>query len=103
MVQRAYRKNLNKTIHYEIAVTGESKGNAGMVVRTVAKSKKNAREEPIAIDYVVRRVDGAWRVQDIVTEGSSLVNNYRRQFSRIIKKKGFDDLMRRMKKKLGTG
>lgn len=30
----------------------------------------------------------------------SLVNNYRSQFRRIIKKKGFDELMSRMKKKL---
>lgn len=103
LVQRAYRKNLDKTAGYEVSYEGESRADAATVVKTVARSKTDSREEPIAIEYVVRRVNGEWRVQDIVTEGSSLVVNYRRQFSRIIKKKGFDELMRRMKNKLEKG
>jgi phospholipid transport system substrate-binding protein len=100
LVQRAYRKNLDKTANYDVRFEGESKAKDGFVVKTVATHRSNARDEPVSIDYVVHRVDGAWRVNDIVTEGSSLVTNYRRQFSRVIKKDGFDELMRRMKKKL---
>ena len=44
-----------------------------------------------------------WRIEDIITEGSSLVKNYRQQFTRIIKKDGFPELMRRMKAKLASG
>ena len=72
-------------------------------MKTVAKSRTNAREEPVSIDYVVGRAGDSWRVQDIVTEGSSLVNNYHQQFSRIIKKDGFPELLKRMKNKLGSG
>ena len=32
---------------------------------------------------------GKWRVQDIVTEGVSLVTSYRNQFTKVIKKDGF--------------
>ena len=100
LVQRAYRKNLDKTANYDVRFEGESKNKEDFVVRTVATHRSNAREDPVSIDYVVHRVDGVWRVHDIVTEGSSLVINYRRQFSRVIKKDGFDELLRRMKKKL---
>jgi phospholipid transport system substrate-binding protein len=66
----------------------------------VARNKKNEREEPVSIDYIVHKVDGKWRIYDIVTEGSSLVSNYKSQFRRVIKKNGFETLMDRMKKKL---
>jgi phospholipid transport system substrate-binding protein len=42
-------------------------------------------------------------VIDVVTEGSSLVNNYKNQFHRVILKDGFEALMKRMKDKLAKG
>ena len=103
LVQRAYRKNLDKTVNYEVRFEGESKAQQGVLVKTIARSRSNAREEPVSIDYVLHQVSGTWRIQDIVTEGSSLVGNYHRQFSRIIKKDGFGELLRRMKRKLAEG
>jgi phospholipid transport system substrate-binding protein len=100
LVRNAYRKNLKKTLDYEVTFKGESKAKKGVLVKTSAKSKKDSREEPVTIDYVLHKVDGKWRVYDIVTEGSSLVSNYKSQFRRVIKKQGFPELMARMKKKL---
>jgi phospholipid transport system substrate-binding protein len=103
LVRNAYRRNLRKTLGYQIDYTGTTQGAAGELVRTVAKSRTNAREEPIGVDYVVRQAGGKWRIQDIVTEGSSLVTNYRNQFRKIIKKHGFGELLRRMKNKAEQG
>jgi phospholipid transport system substrate-binding protein len=103
LVQRAYRKNLDRTASYDVSFDGESKQGDGMLVRTTAKSRTNAREEPISIDYIVHKAGPVWRIEDIITEGSSLVKNYRQQFTRIIKKDGFPELMRRMKAKLASG
>ncbi len=100
LVQRAYRKNLDRTADYDVRFEGQTKEADSFVVRTVAQSRTNAREEPVSIDYVVHRVGGVYRITDIVTEGSSLVRNYQQQFNRIIKKDGFSELMRRMKTKL---
>ena len=100
LVQRNYRKNLRKTLEYDVEYRGESKAKKGYLVRTVARNRKNTREEPISIDYVLHEVDGKWLVADIITEGSSLVNTYRSQFRRVIKKKGFDGLIKQMKAKL---
>jgi phospholipid transport system substrate-binding protein len=103
LVQRTYRKNLDRTLGYDVRFDGEAKTAESFLVRTVAQNKRNAREEPIAIDYVVHRVGDTWRIRDIVTEGSSLVGNYNQQFNRIIKKDGFGELMKKMRNKLATG
>lgn len=100
LVRNAYRKNLRKTLDYAIEYRGEEKAKQGVLVRTIARHRANAREEPVSIDYLLHKVDGRWRVHDIVTEGSSLAGNYKSQFRRVIKSKGFAELMRRMKKKL---
>lgn len=99
LVRNAYRRNIKNTLGYEVDYKGEQDGDAGKVVRTIAHSKKNAREEPVSIDYVVHQVDGKWLIADIVTEGSSLARNYRSQFRKVIDKKGFDELLKRMKAK----
>lgn len=103
LVRAVYRKNLKRIVNYQVSYTGESKGASGQVVHTVARSRQGAREEPVSIDYVVREASGQLRIIDIVTEGSSLVGNYRSQFRRIIKKQGFSELIRRMKTKLEKG
>jgi phospholipid transport system substrate-binding protein len=103
LVQRAYRKNLDRTLDYDVTFDGTEQQSDRVVVRTTAQNRKNAREEPISIDYSVHKVSGAWRINDIVTEGSSLVANYQQQFNRIIKKDGFAELLRRMKKRLASG
>jgi phospholipid transport system substrate-binding protein len=103
LVRAAYRKSLKRIGDYEVEYKGETKAEAGVLVKTVAKSRGNAREEPVSIDYVVREKDGKWQIVDIVTEGSSLVSNYRNQFRRIIKKQGFPELIKRMKTKLDKG
>lgn len=103
LVQRAYRKNLDRTLDYDVAFQGASPQAESFVVRTVAQNRKNSREEPISIDYTLHKVGGDWRIHDIVTEGSSLVSNYHQQFARIIKKDGFGELMRRMKNRLANG
>ena len=99
LVQRAYRKNIQKTLNYEVSYKGEGSAKGGQLVRTVARNKKKPREQPISIDYVLHRVSDQWRIFDIVTEGSSLVNNYENQFRRIIKKQGFAELLKKMRAK----
>ena len=100
LVQRAYRKNLDKTADYEVRFEGVTRDEKVDVVRTVAQNRRNSREDPISVDYVVHKVGGAFRISDIVTEGSSLVHNYRQQFSRVIKKDGFAELLKKMRAKL---
>jgi phospholipid transport system substrate-binding protein len=99
LVQRAYTKGIRDTLDYDIAYKGETDGKAGKIVQTVATHKTDKRKEPVHIDYVVRQAGSVWRVVDIVTEGSSLVLNYRNQFRRVIEQKGFSGLLEKMRTK----
>ncbi len=103
LVQRSYEKNLKNILEYRVEYLGEEPGSEGVIVHTRASSAEKPQEEPITIDYLLLQVGSAWKVVDIVTEGSSLVNNYKNQFHRIIQKDGYDTLVKRMKDKLAKG
>src|SRR5262245_10356622 len=46
--------------------------------------------------YRLRHAGSTWEVYDLVIDGVSLVNNYRIQFSRIIRQSGFAGLLEKM-------
>lgn len=103
LVRGAYRKSIKRTLSYDVEYKGETQIESGTLVRTVAKSRENAREEPISLDYGMHEVGGRFRIRDIVTDGASLVSNYRNQFRRIVKQHGFPELLNRMRKKVDKG
>jgi phospholipid transport system substrate-binding protein len=59
--------------------------------------------EPFAIAYRLHRLQGDWKIYDVVVENISLVNNYRSQFNRILSSGSFDDLMKLLKEKASRG
>jgi phospholipid transport system substrate-binding protein len=103
LVRKAYEKNLKKTVAFDIQYLGETPADPATMVNTKAVHKTDSREEPIEINFKMQQRDGAWKVQDIVTEGQSLVASYRGQFIKIVKKDGFKALAEKMKKKLAKG
>lgn len=103
LVQNAYKKNIKKTLNYEVSYKGEGRASKGHLVRTVARNKQKPREQPVSVDYMLHQVGGKWRIFDVVTEGSSMVMNYRNQFNRIIKKSGFAELLKKMRNKAESG
>ena len=59
---------------------------------------KKSQEVPIT--YRLQNNDSNWEVYDIIIEGVSLVNNYRTQFSKIIRTSSYDELVKKMQAKL---
>lgn len=102
LVRRSYERNLKNILDFQVEYLGEDAMADGVVVHTRASSRTSKTDDPVSIDYEMVKVGDAWRVRDIVTEGSSLVNNYRNQFNRIIRKEGYNALYERMQKKLGN-
>ena len=100
LVAQAYRRDLKKTLDYQVTFQGEEAKGDRVLVKTVAKNTKNPGEDPVSIDYLLHKVGGKWRVRDIRTEGVSLVGSYNNQFRKMIKKKGFGELISRMRSKL---
>lgn len=53
-----------------------------------------------SVIYRLHKVDGKWRIYDVVAEGVSIVNNYRAQFARTLNKSSFPTLLNNMKEKV---
>jgi phospholipid transport system substrate-binding protein len=53
----------------------------------------------IPLDYRLLLKASAWRVYDVVVDGVSLVNNYRGQFSKILRSGSYADLIDQLRKK----
>jgi phospholipid transport system substrate-binding protein len=53
----------------------------------------------IPLDYRLLNKGSAWRVYDVVVDGVSLVNNYRGQFSKILRNGSYADLVDQLRKK----
>ena len=51
------------------------------------------------IIYKMEMAAGDWRVYDVVVEGTGLVQNYREQFKRIIRKDSFAELTKQLREK----
>ena len=101
LVERNYRSNLRRTLSFEVAYEGAEDREGEALVRTRARDRRNRRAPPVAIDYLMRKQGTNWRVVDLtVDEGLSMVQNYRRQFNRIIRRDGWDGLINRMRSRL---
>lgn len=53
----------------------------------------------IPLDYRLLNKASVWRVYDVVVDGVSLVNNYRGQFTKIIRSGSYADLVDQLRKK----
>jgi phospholipid transport system substrate-binding protein len=58
------------------------------------------QETEIQVDYRLQNKENEWRVYDISIEGVSLVNNYRKQFSSIMTRSSYKDLVEKLRSKV---
>ena len=58
------------------------------------------KEGEVDIDFRLTQTEEKWQVVDVILDGVSMRNNLRSKFYKVITKKGFDELMRKMEKKL---
>lgn len=56
--------------------------------------------EEFTVNYKMRELNGDWKAYDIVIEDVSIVNNYRSQFSRLLSKHSFAELLDTIREKL---
>ncbi|TMA82376.1 MAG: ABC transporter substrate-binding protein [Deltaproteobacteria bacterium] len=57
--------------------------------------------EEIAVVYKLRQVNGQWKVYDAIVDNISIVNNYRSQFDRVISSSSYEELVKRLREKVG--
>lgn len=103
LVQRSYRRNMQSSLDFHVTYVSETVNGEDVTVHTLARSKKNRRAPEVAIDYALAKSGAEWRVFDVVTDGVSMVGNYRSQFNRIIRKDGWPALIEKMRARLQDG
>jgi phospholipid transport system substrate-binding protein len=67
----------------------------------VESSFINNKGEPFTVVYRLRRSGGKWKVYDAVVENISIINNYRSQFDRVISGASYEELVKRLREKVG--
>ena len=97
LLERAYVDRIEGYTGEKILYTGEAVDGSYSEVRSKIVTKKS-QEVPIV--YRLVKNDANWEVYDILIEGVSLVNNYRAQFSKIIRTSSYEDLVKKMHAKL---
>ncbi|HXG16933.1 MAG TPA: ABC transporter substrate-binding protein, partial [Calidithermus sp.] len=93
VLEDAYVGRIERYEGEKIVFAGESVDGPQATVKTRVITRTGTE---IPVDYRLHRVDGRWRVYDVVIEGVSLVANYRTQFNRIIQSGSYQDLVERM-------
>jgi len=103
LIERSYIKQLRSNVNYQVKYNSEQvDGDTARVLTAVQVKQDSGRIDQVSVEYKMRRVDGAWMVYDVITDDVSIVRNYRSQFNRIIKRKSYQALVQKMRKKLET-
>lgn len=104
LIERNYQQNLRDTLNfgltYEPEVIDAAAGTA--VVRATARARTDARAAPVNLEYRLRQRGGEWVVYDVVTNNSSLVQTYHDSYTRIIRERGFPELLVRMRARVAA-
>lgn len=58
------------------------------------------KEIPTPVEYSLIKTEAGWKASDIILDEVSTVRGYARSFQSVIRKKGFDELMERLEKRL---
>ena len=66
-----------------------------VVVKIITK-----KDTEILVKYKLKKKESEWMVYDISIEGVSLVNNYRKQFNSIMTRSSYDDLIKKLRRKV---
>ncbi len=90
-IKKIERYENEKIVYLDERITGQY-----AIVRT--KIVK-AQEAEIPVEYRIFKKADKWEVYDVIVEGVSLVNNYRSQFSQIIRSSSYEELIKKLKNK----
>ena len=98
-LEHSYMGVLEKNGDAKIQYVREVLDGENLQISTKTRLKDGSE---YSVDYKLYLSQTGWRVYDVVVEGISLVNNYRSQFDRALKKKSFDALLQDLREKRET-
>ena len=97
LLEKTYANQIDLYNGQQVIYTGETVDGDYAQVNSRIIDKNG---QTYSVVYKLHRVDGKWRIYDVVAENISLVNNYRAQFNRVIAKSSFEELLKTMKQQV---
>lgn len=86
----------------EVRVLQETSLRGGKIVR-VSSEIQRSTGSPVPVDYMLRPVDGGWKVFDVIVEGVSYVQTYRAQFEEVLRTQTLDQVIEGLKQEVPNG
>ena len=97
LLHKSYVRHFKANQELEVGFRGAPRiVKTKAMVMTTVKSGKTESD----VDYKLHLKNGKYRAYDIVIDEVSLMRNYRKQFSKIMKRDGFDVLIQKIQKKI---
>jgi phospholipid transport system substrate-binding protein len=100
LIEKNYVKQLTNNLDYQVVYRDQKVNGDEAQVETNVKVRTKGKSTDTEIDYKLHRVGGRWMVYDLITDEVSMVTNYKSQFHKIITRDGFDELLKKMQKKI---
>ena len=85
---------------FQVKFGVEEKRADGRIVAKTTITPLKKKDIDVEVSYLLAESGGRWRVVDVITDGESLVLDYRNQFQKIIREKTFGGLIGKMEKRL---
>lgn len=101
--QNNTKQNRNKAeITYQKEQVENDKATVFTVIKYQTKSKDGkVRWKRVRMDWLFVKAQGQWKVNDIVTNDTSLIETYQENFDKIIRKDSFAVLLKKIRDKVG--
>lgn len=100
LIERNYVKQLRGNLGYKLEYRDQKVDGDKAHVVTVVKVTKDGRTEEVTVEYKMRKTKRGWMAYDVITDDVSVVRNYRSQFNRIITRDSYEELVKKMRRKL---
>lgn len=90
----AFTQYRNQTVDYRPLRMAPT--DTDVMVKSLIKQPAG---QPVAVDYSMEKLAGAWKVYDVKIEGISLVENYRNTFNSEVQRTGVEGLIKALSDK----
>jgi len=99
LLQKTYLRRFKRGQQFTVEFRGDTRFSK-RGDRAEVKTELTSVDVGADVDYRFhKRKEGSWKVYDIVVDDVSVMRNYRRAFTRVLKKEGFPALIEKMQKR----
>src|ERR1051325_7794379 len=97
LLEKTYANQID--LYHGQKVTYDNATVDGDYAEVATRILDNTKGRTYSVVYRLHKVNGQWKIYDVVAENISLVNNYRSQFDHFLAKSSIEDLLKTMKER----